>query len=309
MQINFPYVSTYSKDGRMSITSIYRKLSRLKDSLWIDEVICSQRIDKKEHKRTFLPILGFRTRLKGDALWIISGIHGEEPAGVNAIAKNIKLLNKLAKRIPIVLIPLANPSGYRRDWRYPTLKRRPKDKNFPVPSVGASEHVLMDEKTGKPKAPKPINKESAQMSDFVIENFEHYPPLVVLDFHEDESAKKQYIYSQGKLKVYDPIARKVINILKKQGFKFVEKGRTAFNEKILRGIVSDISDGSIDELLSAEKIIVKGKKVKGPNAKSVVVIETKTIRVPLKKRVKAHSYVLKSSKEIYALAKDIFDEG
>ena len=123
-EINYPDVPTYKKDSRMPITEVYRKLSRLKDSLWIDEVICSQRVDLKEYKRKFLPILGFRTRLKGDALWIISGIHGEEPAGVNAIAKNIKFLNKLAKKIPIVLIPLANPSGYRRDWRYPTLKRR-----------------------------------------------------------------------------------------------------------------------------------------------------------------------------------------
>jgi len=308
-EIHYPNVPTYKKDSRMPITEVYKRLSRLKDSRWIDEVICSQRIDMKEHKKKFLPILGFRTRLKGDALWIISGIHGEEPAGVNAIAKNIKFLNKLAKKIPIVLIPLANPSGYRRDWRYPTLKRKPKSDKVPVPSVGASEHVLIDKKTGNPQAKNPINKESAELSKYVIENFENYPPLVVLDFHEDESAKKQYIYSQGKLKVYDPIARKVINVLKKHGFKFVERGRTSFNEKIFRGIVSNINDGSIDELLSAEEIIIKGKKIKGPDAKSVVVIETKTIGVPLKKRVKAHSYILKSAKSIYTLAKDIFDEG
>lgn len=308
-EINYPDVPTYKKDGRMPITEIYRKLSRLKDSLWIDEVICSQRVDMKEHKRKFLPILGFRTRLKGDALWIISGIHGEEPAGPNAIARNIRYLNKLAKRIPIVLIPLANPSGYRRDWRYPTLKRRVKSPEIEVPSVGSSEHVLIDPKTGKAQSLKPVNKEAEELSKYVIENFESYPPLVVLDFHEDESAKKQYIYSHGKLKIYDPIARKIVRILKKHDFKFYESGRTAFNEKIIKGVVSDINDGSIDELLSSEEIIVKGKKVKGPDAKSIVVIETKTIDVPLKKRVKAHSYILRDSKSIYALAKDIFDEG
>ena len=102
-EIRYPNVPTYKKDGRMPITEIYRKLSRLKESLWIDEVICSQRVDMKEYKRKFLPILGFRTRLKGDALWIIAGIHGEEPAGPNAIAKNIRFLNKLAKKIPIGL--------------------------------------------------------------------------------------------------------------------------------------------------------------------------------------------------------------
>jgi hypothetical protein len=308
-EINFPNVSTYKKDGRMPITEIYRRLSRLKESRWIKETLFCQRVDLKENKRKSLPILAFRTRIKGNALWIISGIHGEEPAGPNAIAKNIKYLNKLAKKIPIVLLPLCNPSGYRRDWRYPTLKRRPKSTKFPVPSVGASEHFLIDEKTGKAQAKEPINRESEEISSYIVQHSENYPPLLVLDFHEDESAKKQYIYSQGKLKVYDPIARKIVNILKKQGFKFYEKGFTSFNEKIIKGVVSDINDGSIDELLSSEKIIVNNQTRKGPDAKSVVVIETKTIDVPLKKRVKAHSYILKSSKGIYALAKDIFDEG
>jgi hypothetical protein len=308
-EINFPDVSTYKKDGRMPITEIYRRLSRLKDSRWIKETLYCQRVDMKENKRKSLPVLGFRTRLKGDALWLIAGIHGEEPAGPNAIAKDVRYLNKLAKRIPIVLLPLCNPSGYRRDWRYPTLKRKGKLDQLEVPSVSASEHLLINEKTGKAQAKKPINDESEELSSYVVQHSENYPPLLVLDFHEDESAKKQYIYSQGKLKIYDPIARKIVNILKKQGFRFYEKGYTSFNEKIIKGVVSDINDGSIDELLSSEKIIVNGEIKKGPNAKSVVVIETKTIDVPLKKRVKAHSYILKSSKNIFALAKDIFDEG
>jgi hypothetical protein len=308
-EINFPNVSTYKKDGRMPITEIYRRLSRLKDSRWVKETLYCQRVDMKENKRKSLPVLGFRTRLKGDALWLIAGIHGEEPAGPNAIAKHVRYLNKLAKRIPIVLLPLCNPSGYRRDWRYPTLKRKGKLDQLEVPSVSASEHLLINEKTGKAQAKKPINDESEELSSYVVQHSENYPPLLVLDFHEDESAKKQYIHSQGKLKIYDPIARKIVNILKKQGFRFYEKGYTSFNEKIIKGVVSDINDGSIDELLSSEKIIVNGEIRKGPNAKSVVVIETKTIDVPLKKRVKAHSYILKSSKNIFALAKDIFDEG
>lgn len=307
-EITFPNVDTYKKDGRMPIIDVYRKFSRLKDSLWIKEILSCQRVDLKQNKRKFLPILAFRTRMKGDALWIISGIHGEEPAGVNAIAKNIRYLNKLAKRIPIVLLPLCNPSGYRRDWRYPTLKRKPKSIQIEVPSVGASEHYLIDEKTGKAQAKNAVNKESDEISSYVIQHSEHYKPLLVLDFHEDESAKKQYIYSQGKLKNYDPIARKIVGILKKRDFKFYEKGMTSFNEKIIKGVVSNIKDGSVDELLSAEKIIVNGQIKDGPDAKSVVVIETKTIDVPLKKRIKAHSYILKSAKNIYALAKDIFGE-
>jgi hypothetical protein len=307
-EIHYPDVNTYKKDGRMPVTEVYRKLSKLKDSLWIKEVLVCQRADMKENKNKFLPILGFRTRLKGDALWIISGIHGEEPAGVNAIAKNIKYLNKLAKRIPIVLLPLCNPSGYRRDWRYPTLKRAVKSKNVLVPSVGSSEHVLIDEKKGKAQTKQAVNKEAEEICSYIIKNSKNYKPLLVLDFHEDESAKKQYIYSQGKLKNYDPIARKIVNILKKHGFKIWERGKTSFNEKIIKGVVSNINDGSIDELLSSEKVIVNNQIRKGPDAKSVVVIETKTIDVPLKKRVKAHSYILRYSKSIYALAKDIFIE-
>jgi hypothetical protein len=309
VEINFPNVDTYKKDGRMPITEIYRKLSRLKDSRWITETLYSQRIDLKHDKRLALPIMAFRSRIKGDALWIISGIHGEEPAGPNAIAKNIRYLNKLAKKIPIVLLPLCNPSGYRRDWRYPTIKRRSKLNKLAIPTVSASERFLIDKKTGKAQAKKSINQESEEISRYIIKHFPRYKPLIVLDFHEDESAKKQYLYSQGKLKNYDPIARKIVNMLKKHDVKFYERGRTAFMEKIIRGIVSDVGDGSIEELFAAEKIIVDGKIKKGPDAKTVVVIETKTVDVPLKKRVKAHSYVLKSSKNIYTLAKDIFAEG
>jgi len=59
----------------------------------------------------------------------------------------VRYLNKLAKRIPIVLLPLCNPSGYRRDWRYPTQRRRSNPDTDP--SVGSSEHFLIDDKQEK----------------------------------------------------------------------------------------------------------------------------------------------------------------
>jgi hypothetical protein len=37
-------------------------------------------------KKIALPIIALRTPKKGKALWVISGIHGEEPAGPNAIS-------------------------------------------------------------------------------------------------------------------------------------------------------------------------------------------------------------------------------
>lgn len=304
MKINSEDIKTYKKDGRMPINEVYKRLSKLKDSLWVKEVICSQKISLKNQVK-YLPILAFRTRQKGDSLWIISGIHGEEPAGVNAIAKNIRLMNKLAKKIPIVLLPLCNPSGYARNWRYPDLK---KPIRIGIPeSVGDSEHYLLNKK-GKARAKKLALKEAEELTSYIIKHSKKYKPLVVFDLHEDESARKLYIYSQGKLKNYDPIARKVVGILKKRGFRFYDRGKTSFGQKIIKGVVSNIEDGSIDELLSAEKIIVNGNLRKGPDAKSVVVIETTTLGIPLKKRLKAHSCILKSSKKVYSLAKDIFDE-
>lgn len=304
-QIEIPEVYTYKRDGRIPLTKLYKLFLRLKKSRWVLDIVSKQKIELGK-KEISLPILAFRTRQKGDALWIISGIHGEEPAGINAIAKNIKFLNRLAKKIPIVLIPLCNPAGYRRDWRYPNSKRKPR--NGIISSVGDSEHYLLNERTEKARARKVSNKEAEKITAYVIKHSKKYNPLVVLDLHEDESAKKLYIYSQGKLRNYDPIARKIVSILKDNGFRFYDKGKTAFGEKIIKGVVSNIKDGSIDELLSSEKIIVNGKIKKGPDAKSVVVIETKTLDVPLKIRVKAHSHILKSSKSIYALAKDIFSE-
>jgi hypothetical protein len=304
----FPDIETYKKDGRMPLTEVYKEYSKLKDSLWVKEVLCYQQADLGANKKKFLPIFAFRTRHKGDTLWLISGIHGEEPAGVNAIAKNIRFLNKLAKKIPIVLLPLCNPSGYRRDWRYPSTKRAMR--NISSASVGDSDHYLIDEKTKKSRHEQhPMNPEARAITSFIVKHSKKYKPLLVLDFHEDESAKRVYIYSQGKLKNYDPIARNIVSILKKRGFRLYEKGKTSFGEKIIKGVVSNIQDGSIDELLSAEKIIVNGQIRKGPDAKSVVVVETKTVDVPLKKRVRAHTQILKSSKSIYALAKEIFDEG
>ena len=242
-----------------------------------------------------LQILAFKTKKKGPSLYLISGIHGEEPAGVNAIAKNISFLNKLAKKIPIILLPLANPKGYRRNWRYPDLKRYSKTK--PYLSVGDAEPYL------NKKTKKKISEEAKALASFIIKNYNSYKPVLVLDFHEDDSKTGAYIFSQGKLGIKDPIAKEIVGILKKKGFKFYNKNKTRFNEAITQGIVSDVKDGSIDELLASPVIILKGRQKKGPNANSVIVIETTSKEIPLKKRVKAHSKILKMSGKFYEKAK------
>jgi predicted deacylase len=302
MKKEIDFIETYSKDKRKSIETIYNSLSKLKKGKWIKTKLYTQKIEIGG-KKFFLPILSFKTKKKGSALWIISGIHGEEPAGPNAIIKNINLLNRLSKEIPIILLPLCNPKGYALNWRYPDMKR-PK-KNRYGKSVGDSDHILPNQKdTSKPRIKKPVCKESDKITKFILKNFEKYPPALVLDFHEDKNSGGCYIYSQGKLKENDPIAKEVVKILRKKKFQMVQKGKTMFDQEISDGIVSEVNDGSIDELL-ASKEIIKGKKINGPNAKSVIVVETTSIRVPLKKRVNAHSTILKNSKKFYEIAKTI----
>ena len=283
-------IETYNRDKRISLDKIYNQLSKLNKKLWEKVVIFIEGDDKY-----LLQVLGFRTKKTGKALYIIAGIHGEEPAGVNAIVKNIFFLNKLARKIPIVLIPLANPKGYRRNWRYPNQKRYSPKK--PYQSVGDAEPFLVGRKK------KNILNQAKLINLFIINSIKSHPPILCLDFHEDESKTGAYIFSHGKLGSYDPIARKIVKILKKKGFKFYNKSKTRFKEPIINGIVESKKDNSIDELLASKQILMNNRKISGPNAKSVIVIETNTPGIPLKKRVEAHSRILKLSKKFYRQSK------
>ena len=290
--MTFSAINTYNKDNRISLDKVYSQLSKLNKKLWDKEIIFIEADDNY-----LLQVLGFRTKKKGKALYLIAGIHGEEPAGVNAISKNIFFLNKLARKIPIVLIPIANPKGYRRNWRYPNQKRYSKKRQYF--SIGDSEPFLIKGKKKK------ISNQARLMNQFIINSIKTHPPVLSLDFHEDESKTGAYIFSHGKLGAKDPIAIKIVKILKKKKFKFYNKSKTRFKEPIINGIVEYPQDNSIDELLSSKKIIVNNRKVPGPNSKSVIVIETNTIGIPLKKRVEAHSKILKQSKKFYNQSKHI----
>ena len=65
-----------------------------------------------------LPVIALRSPTHGPAIWILAGIHGEEPAGPIAVADAIDDIAKLGAMRPVVLMPLLNPHGYARNWRY-----------------------------------------------------------------------------------------------------------------------------------------------------------------------------------------------
>lgn len=284
-------IPTYNSDNRDSLSKLYAFFDTLDKKIWKKETIYIQS-DEIRKKQLYLPILAYTTKKKGPALWLISGIHGEEPAGPNAIANEIALINKLAKKIPIVLIPLCNPKGYRKNWRYPSLKRWSRNLKT-TPSVSAADHLVFT-KNGTVAAKKASSEEAHALTSYVLTQSKQHPPQLVIDLHEDDSLRKTYLYVNSDKGAEDPIAKHVVQLLLNAGERIQIVGKTRFGEPIINGLVANSHDGSIDELLASKTIWLNNKKVKGPGAKTVVVVETIAKRIPLHKRVAMHASVIRS---------------
>jgi len=267
----------YTADGRLPLGTIAERFDTLSTRHgWLSETIYS------DPGMQAVAIKSWRTPHRGEALWILSGIHGEEPAGPNAIAANLASLTQLADAgVPIVVIPLANPNAYRHNWRYPNTPERDWKKGGGY-SVGDAEHLLPDLDAGdKPRAAKAPGPETAALTQYVLHLAQQYPPRLVLDLHEDElSTEGGYIYSQGRQAEGNPVGAEIIRLLQATGIPLRQSGKTRFGEPIVQGVISrddqggPIRDGSIDELLAATEVFVDGRKVKGPAAHTVIVVET-----------------------------------
>jgi hypothetical protein len=292
--MEIPNFKTYG-DGRRSVKELYSSYLELQKSGWIlDEIGFSSGmyLDKK----VSLPIIALRTPKAGKSLWILSGIHGEEPAGPNALAnkKIIDYLIEMGNKIPIVLLPLCNPLGYIRNWRYPDQEKWAE--GHQNKSVGDSDHYLPSIKNPNlPRRESPICEECEFITKYVVENSKKYAPIMSFDFHEDDMLSKGYIYSQGKLWLKDSIAKEIVKTLMNSGVHVQTEGETIFGEEIINGIVKNDKnqpDGSIDELLATRRIIVNDKIFYKPAAKTAIVIETPAKAMELEERKKAHMNVL-----------------
>ncbi len=268
--------ASYTADGRATLADLsarYETLSRQHG--WRQETIYTYPDDPE------LAIRAWLTPGSGPALWLLSGIHGEEPAGPNAIARQLDSLVTLADAgVSIVLIPMCNPKAYRSNWRYPNTPER--DWRKGGYSVGDSEYLLPDLEHGTgPRAPAAPGPETVSLTQFVLRTAKLYPPRLVLDLHEDElSTEGGYIYSQGANPDASPVGAEIIRLLEGSGIPIRMSGRTRFDEPIVDGVISrddkggPIRDGSIDELLASSEIFVAGRKVPGPAAPTVIVVET-----------------------------------
>jgi hypothetical protein len=295
----------YVADGRAPLEVLARRFAELETKHgWTAETVYAY------PNAPGLEIKAWRTSSTGPALWVLSGIHGEEPAGPNAIARELDALVAFARSgVPVVVVPLCNPRAYRQNWRYPNTAERDWKKGGGY-SVGDSEYLLPDLETGRqPRAAQAPGPETLALTRFVLQLAERYPPKLVLDLHEDElSGDGGYIYSQGRRADANPAGIEIVRLLQDTGIPLRRSGQTRFGETIVDGVISrddqggPIRDGSIDELLAATQVFVEGDLRPGPAADTVIVVETPAFAgARLEQRVAAHAAVVRNVGTLWRL--------
>jgi len=282
-------VETYA-DGRKPVSDLYAAYISLLDKGWQMDIVVQSQPPGRDYP---LPVIALRTPAGGKACWIFSGIHGEEPAGPNAIAESIDAIAALGERQAVVLLPLNNPQGYVNNWRYLNMQKY--SETVAGQSVGDSEHLLTDpDHPDRARQATASSPEADAITAYVLAMSELYPPAASIDLHEDNLISEGYVYSQGKPGAADPMALAAVLTLKENGIPLKMSGETRFGEAIEGGIIGPVVDGSIDELMSADTIIVDGQPKAGPDAHTVLVFETPADKVSLEKRIQAHAALLRS---------------
>jgi hypothetical protein len=303
-QVVSPVVTSHTADGRLPLAQIEARFDELASRHgWVAETVYAYPDSGREQIRAW------RTPRPGAALWVLSGIHGEEPAGPNAIARNLGSLVAFARTgVPVVVVPLCNPRAYRHNWRYPNTAER--DWRKGGYSVGDAEYLLPDLEQGQgPRAPQVSGPETLALTQYVLRLAAQYPPRLVLDLHEDElSTEGGYIYSQGRHADANPVGAEIVRLLQAAGIPLRRSGQTRFGETIVDGVISrddkggPIRDGSIDELLAAPEIYVEGRRERGPSAQTVIVVETPAFAgARFDQRVEAQGSVVRSVAKLWAL--------
>jgi hypothetical protein len=282
-----PGIATHA-DGRAPIESLYRASLSLAERGWTVELIAQS---QPPGTAAPLPIVALSSPRKGPAVWILAGIHGEEPAGPNAVASSIDAIAMLGEHRPVVLLPLLNPQGYARNWRY--LNVATYSEQVDGHSVGDSSHLLPSaEDPARPRSAAASSPEADAITAFVLRHQAEYPATISLDLHEDNLIDEGYVYSQGAQGAKEELAITAVGVLRDNAVPIKMGGTTRFDEPISRGIVGPVTDSSIDELMSARQVLAGGAAVPGPGAQAVLVLETPAAALPLERRVAAQVALL-----------------
>ena len=283
-----PGVATHP-DGRAPLEGLYHASLGLAEMGWTVETIAES---APAGTSAPLPIIALCSPRPGPAVWILAGIHGEEPAGPNAIAAAIEDIARLGEKRPVVLLPLLNPHGYARNWRY--LNVAEYSETVDGQSVGDSSHLLPSaEDPSQPRSPSASSPEADAITAWILRRQADYPAVVSLDLHEDDMIDEGYVYSQGVEGAKDELAIAAVGLLRDSGVPIKMDGATRFDEPIAGGIIGPVTDSSIDELMSARQIVAGGELRAGPGARTVLVLETPAAALPLAQRVAAHAALLR----------------
>lgn len=288
-------VATFA-DGRKPLAALYQSYLKLLDCGWTLEIVANS---QPAGTGVALPIIALRSPRSGAAVWILAGIHGEEPAGPNALAAVIEDIARLGQQRAVVLLPLLNPQGYVRNWRY--LNVAIYSESIEGHSVGDSSHLLPSpEKPGSPRSASASSPEADAITGFLLRLSAHYPPLYSIDLHEDNLINQGYVYSQGTLGTADPLAIEAVSILRANGAPIKLSGETRFGEQVVDGIIGPVIDSSIDELISSRDVVANGRVQPGPAAKTVLVFETPAAALPLERRIDAHAALIRRLLDLIA---------
>jgi hypothetical protein len=282
-----PGIATHD-DGRAAVHDIYAAYQPLLEAGWQLDLVAESQPAGTTYP---LPIVALRSPQAGPAAWFITGIHGEEPAGPNALARAVDALAELGRHHPVVVVPLANPHGYVRNWRY--LNVAEYSEEIDGQSVGDSSFRLLTEQGDGPRVPSGPNPEADALTRYVLERTVDYPPRYSIDLHEDNLIHAGYVYSQGVEGADDPLASEAVEILRANDIAIKMSGQTRFAEDIVDGIIGPVTDSSIDELMSAKQAWLDGRKVAGPAAYTVLVFETPAAHVGIEKRIDAHENLVR----------------
>lgn len=188
-----------------------------------------------------LPILAYASGPRAERI-VIAGIHGREPAGAIALARQVALLIASARQRPLLVLPLLNPWGYAHHERYSPTGQ----------SVSDSDHLLG-------RAAVPACAEAAAITDYLLHRADLAPQAAVLDLHEDPiyeapgyrfEGNGSYFYIAGHAASNDPLTKRIRHYLAQCSLPLVRNGITRFGETLSEGAIVDSADGSVDELLA-----------------------------------------------------------
>jgi hypothetical protein len=205
--------------------------------------------------------------------------------------------------VPVVLLPLLNPQGYARNWRY--LNVAVYSETIDGHSVGDSSHLLPSlEDPARPRSDAPSSAEADAITAYVLRHAANYPPVASIDLHEDNLIQQGYVYSQGLEGAADPLAIDAVNVLAEHGIPIKMDGETRFGETIAGGIIGPVTDSSIDELMSAPTVVAGGCRRPGPASRTVLVFETPAAAIPIGRRIEAHTALIRRLAGVLGIARD-----